>query len=214
MSDEAPKIRAFNDAVAKAAAELGFPHPISALRWVHVDDVQANDYNPNAVAVNEMRLLHRSISADGYTQPVVTIWDEGIGKYVIVDGFHRYTTMRTQRDIYDTTGGYLPIVVLEKDASERRAATVRHNRARGRHSVDGMGNLVFQMLQDGKTDSEVCNELGLEAQELLRLKHITGFSKLMEGHDYTDAWETAQQVKNKGEWLKDHPEDIEAVKAV
>lgn len=203
----AEKVEAYNRAIEAAEALLPFTHPIAKVRWVHISEVQANDYNPNSVATNEMRLLHTSIKADGYTQPVVTIRDEELGKWVIVDGFHRYTVMRTQKDIQETTGGYLPIVVIDKPIADRIASTVRHNRARGKHSVMGMSSLVFQMLQEGRTDAEICNEIGLEAEELLRLKHITGFSKLMKDHEYTEAWMTSRQVKAKGKWLKDHPED-------
>lgn len=203
----------YNKITREANAALGFKQPVGALQFIHVDEIQANDYNPNSVPINEMRLLHTSIKADGYTQPVVTIWDDDLKKYIIIDGFHRYTVMRTQKDIYETTGGYLPIVVLEKDLVERVAATVRHNRARGKHSVDGMSNLVFKMLQEGKTDTEICNEIGLEGEELLRLKHITGFSKLMETHEYTDAWETSKQVQNKGEYIKKYPDMKDVVKA-
>ena len=156
---------------------------------------KANDYNPNAVASNEMRLLYLSIQKDGYTQPVVTIWDESIKKYVIVDGFHRYTTMRINKDIYDLNKGLLPIVVIKKDINDRMAATVRHNRARGKHSVAGMSSMVFQMLQNGMDDAMICNQLGMEPDELARLKHITGFSKLFKDVQYSRAWETAKQVK-------------------
>ena len=197
----------YNQAVERAAAALPFDHPIKLVRWVHIDQVQANNWNPNSVARNEMRLLHTSISADGYTQPVVTIYDPELGKYIIVDGFHRYTTMRTQPDIMATTHGYLPVVVIDKPPAEQMASTVRHNRARGKHAVTGMSNLVFGMLRAGKSDAEICNELGLEAQELLRLKHITGFSKLMADHDYTLAWETPGQVKVKGEYHAMFPEE-------
>lgn len=203
----AEAVRRYNQMIALAAELLPFEHPISRVRWVHVDEVQANDYNPNSVAINEMRLLHTSIAADGYTQPVVTIWDEELGRYVIVDGFHRYTVMRTQQDVYDTTGGYLPIVVIDKPIADRIAATVRHNRARGKHSVAGMSSLVFQMLQEGKSDAEICNEIGLEPEELLRLKHITGFSKLLKDHEYTMAWETQRQIRHKGNWVREHPDE-------
>ena len=197
----------YNDGVAALAAELGFPHPVGRLLWIHVDDIQANDYNPNAVAKNEMRLLHTSIEQDGYTQPVVTVWDPDIAKYVIVDGFHRYTVMKTQQDIYDTTGGYLPIVVLDKTVEDRIAATVRHNRARGRHSVQGMSSLVFAMLNEGVEDHEICNRLGLEAEELLRLKHITGFSKLFENVEYQRSWETNRQQEVKAKYRQEHPDE-------
>lgn len=121
-------------------------------------------------------------------------------KYVIVDGFHRYTTMRTNKDIYELNNGYLPCVVLDKDINERMASTVRHNRARGKHSVAGMSTIVFDMLQNGKSDQEICKELGLEAEELARLKHITGFSKLFEDVEYGKSWETDKQLKYKKEW--------------
>lgn len=171
--------------------------------WVHIDEVEANDYNPNAVAQNEMRLLYVSIKHDGYTQPVVTIWDDNRGKYVIVDGFHRYSIMRHNSDIYESTGGMLPIVVLDKNINERMASTVRHNRARGKHSISGMANMVFSMLDNGMRDSEVCGELGLEKDELIRLKHVTGFSKLFDDVEYRRSWETKQQIRFRKEYRED-----------
>jgi hypothetical protein len=180
--------------------------PIDLVRWVPVEQVQANDYNPNSVARNEMRLLYVSISHDGYTQPVVTYWDEEIQKYVIVDGFHRYTIMRTNRDIYDANQGRLPIVVIDKDINDRMASTVRHNRARGKHSVAGMGQIVFNMLRNGATDEEVCAEVGLEAEELARLKYVTGFAKLFEGTEYGQAWETDKQIKVRQDYLRSRSE--------
>lgn len=203
----AAAIEAANELVREAASRLPFDMPIASVRWVHIDRVQANDYNPNAVARNEMRLLHTSIAADGYTQPVVTIYDPDLDKYVIVDGFHRYTVMRTQRDVYDRTGGYLPIVVIDKPLADRIASTVRHNRARGKHSVAGMSNLVFAMLQEGRTDAEICNEIGLEPEELARLKFITGYAKLHEDHEYSRAMIADRQVKAKAEWNRNHPDD-------
>lgn len=169
-------------------------HPISQVRWVPIEQVQPNDYNPNSVAGQEMKLLHTSIKHDGYTQPIVTIWDPSIEKYVIVDGFHRYFTCRNNKDIYESTGGRVPIVVIEKNINERMAATVRHNRARGAHSVSGMSNMVFSMLDNGWGDAEICNHLGMEPDELLRLKHITGFSKLFSDAEYNKAWVTKHQI--------------------
>jgi len=176
--------------------------PIDFVRWVPIGQVQANDYNPNSVAKSEMRLLYTSILHDGYTQPVVTIWDEKIKKYIIVDGFHRYFTCKTNKDILERNKGMLPIVVIDKDINDRMASTVRHNRARGKHSINGMSNMVFQMLDNGWADEDICNELGMEADELLRLKHITGFSKLFENAEYRRAWETHKQVKIKKEYEK------------
>lgn len=181
--------------------------PIDNVRWVPIEKVQANDYNPNSVAKNEMRLLYVSISHDGYTQPVVTIYDEEIDKYVIVDGFHRYTTMRTNKDLYDLNGGLLPVVVLKKDINDRMASTVRHNRARGKHSVAGMGKIVFDLLQNGASDEEICAEIGLEAEELVRLKHITGFSKLFKDTEYGQAWETDKQIAIKKKFAEENPNE-------
>ena len=169
--------------------------PVDRIRWVPIEMVEPNDYNPNSVAKVELGLLYTSILHDGYTQPVVTIWDETAQKYVIIDGFHRYFTCRNNQDIRDRNCGMLPIVVLDKPINDRMASTVRHNRARGKHSVDGMSNMVFQMLENGWSEAEICAELGMEAEEVLRLKHITGFSKLFESMQYKKAWESKTQLK-------------------
>jgi len=174
--------------------------PISDVQWVSIDLVEPNDYNPNSVAGQEMKLLHTSIKHDGYTQPIVTIYDEEKERYVIVDGFHRYFTCKNNKDIFDATGGRVPIVVIKKDINERMAATVRHNRARGQHSVSGMSNMVFSMLDNGWKDEEICNHLGMEPDELLRLKHITGFSKLFADTEYNKAWVTKHQIRIKKEF--------------
>jgi hypothetical protein len=202
--DAAPDKRAFVNDVRSLISGMSpwNTEPVDNVRWVPVEQVQANDYNPNSVARNEMRLLYVSISHDGYTQPVVTFWDEEIQKYVIVDGFHRYTIMRTNRDIYDKSGGMLPVVVIDKDINDRMASTVRHNRARGKHSVAGMGQIVFNMLRNGATDEEICGEVGLEAEELARLKYVTGFAKLFEGTEYGQAWETDKQIKVRQDYLR------------
>jgi len=175
-------------------------NPVGLVRWVPVDMVQANDYNPNSVAGKEMQLLYTSIKNDGYTQPIVTIYDKNINKYIIIDGFHRYFIGKNNADILETTGGLLPIVVLEKNINDRMAATVRHNRARGTHSVSGMSNMVLEMLKNGWEDVNICNQLGMEPEELLRLKHITGFSKLFDSHDYSMSWETNGQAKRRKEY--------------
>jgi ParB-like chromosome segregation protein Spo0J len=173
--------------------------PIDFVRWIPIDKVQPNDYNPNSVAKVEMGLLYKSIKHDGYTQPIVTIYDETIDKYVIVDGFHRYFTAKSNSDILERTKGYLPCVVIEKDINERMAATIRHNRARGSHSVAGMGSVVFEMLQNGWSDEEICNHLGMEPEEILKLKHITGFSKLFKDVEYNKSWQTKRMIKIKQE---------------
>lgn len=385
-----------NRQVREAFARLPWHHPVGRVQWVHIDRVQANDYNPNAVAAQEMKLLHTSISEDGYTQPVVAVveprvdivlpclhkssvplniaeyltralWgtpqgslmakeqslhlveieplSEGDGEFrsvsqkemedlnysngygvsgedleeftdskdsvlltsgtlpesetssmffefvcptcessdrerkkswhisplpipatiearglkvswsffettissrpqnspefsdeattpfgssdensnsqfrsivtvlpnsiaVIVDGYHRYTTMRRYQDIYDTTGGYLPVVVIDKPIADRIASTVRHNRARGKHSVQGMGTLVFQMLSEGEDDATICNKLGLEPEELARLKHITGYSKLYADINYSQVVMAKGQIEAKSEYKSQHSDEI------
>jgi hypothetical protein len=181
--------------------------PIDFVRWIPIDKVEPNDYNPNSVAKVEMGLLYKSIKHDGYTQPIVTIYDSEKDKYIIVDGFHRYFTCKTNKDIRERNMGYLPCVVIEKDINERMAATVRHNRARGEHSVTGMGNMVFEMLQNGWTDEEICNHLGMEPEEILKLKHITGFSKLFNDVEYQKSWQTNRQLKLKKDYLNSVKEE-------
>ena len=173
--------------------------PVDFVRWIPIDKVQPNDYNPNSVAKVEMGLLYKSIKHDGYTQPIVTIYDETIDKYVIVDGFHRYFTAKANSDILERNKGYLPCVVIEKDINERMAATIRHNRARGSHSIPGMSSVVFEMLQNGWSDEEICNHLGMEPEEILKLKHITGFSKLFKDVEYNKSWQTKRMIKIKQE---------------
>lgn len=176
--------------------------PVDRVRWIPLEKVSPNDYNPNSVAQIEMKLLYTSIEHDGYTQPVVTIYDEENDKYIIVDGFHRYFVMKTSSDIYARCHGLLPVVVIQKDINDRMASTIRHNRARGKHSVQGMSSMVFEMLENGWDDKEICNELGMEAEELLRLKHVTGFSKLFADTEYNKAWMTRRQIKIKHDYEK------------
>ena len=182
-------------------------NPVDNVKWVPLKQVKANDYNPNQVAKNEMGLLYTSIDHDGYTQPVVTIYDEDKDEYVIVDGFHRYSVMKHYKSIRERNKGMLPVVVIEKDINDRMASTVRHNRARGKHSIEGMSKIVFEMLENGWSDAEIIEELGMETEELIRLKHITGFSKLFEDTEYNRAWETKRQLKLKREYKENENED-------
>lgn len=176
--------------------------PVDHVQWVPLAKIEANDYNPNSVAPNEMRLLHTSISHDGYTQPVVAIHDKERDVYVIVDGFHRFTTCRTNADIQAMTKGHVPMVVIDKPINDRMASTIRHNRARGKHSVDGMGEMIFNMLEGGWKDLDICNEIGVTPEELIRLKHVTGFSKQFENAEYKKAWQTARMARYKRDYEK------------
>jgi len=158
--------------------------PIDKVMWMPLEKVTPNDYNPNSVAKREMQLLHVSIKHDGYTQPIVTYYDEAKDKYVIVDGFHRYFVCKSFEDINERCNGKVPIVVIDKDINDRMASTIRHNRARGAH----------KMLKNGWKDADVCNHLGMEPEELLRLKHVTGFSKLFDDVEYQKAWKAKSQI--------------------
>lgn len=181
--------------------------PVNRIKWVEIDKVSPNDYNPNSVAKKEMGLLYTSILHDGYTQPVVTIYDDVKDKYIIIDGFHRYFTCKSNKDILDRNKGMLPIVVLDKSINDRMASTVRHNRARGMHSVTGMSSMVFSMLKNGWSDVDICNELGMSAEELIKLKHLTGFSKLFEDAEYSKAWETKNQLLLKKKYQEENEQN-------
>lgn len=171
-------------------------NPIDAVYWVPVEMVRPNDYNPNEVADQEMELLYTSIKEDGYTQPIVTVWDPDDEMFEIVDGFHRYMTTQMYDDIKERSDGRVPITVIDTDEkNERRASTVRHNRARGEHSITGKGEVVFGMLDDGWEDEEICKELGMEKDELARIKHTTGFAKLFDETDYQQSWKATQQLE-------------------
>jgi ParB-like chromosome segregation protein Spo0J len=181
-------------------------NPVDRVLWVPAEEVVANNYNPNAVASKEMKLLYTSVKEDGYTMPIVTIRDEQLGKYVIVDGFHRNMILRKYQDIAERCHGRLPIVVIEKDIDQRMASTVRHNRARGTHSVDGMVNIVFSMMRDGKSERYICEKLGMEAKEFNKFKYITGFAKIFKNYEYSKAVEKVVSVGQLKESAKKQEE--------
>jgi len=163
--------------------------PVSTVKWVPADMVVGNDYNPNHVAPPEMKLLYRSIKEDGYTQPIVVMWDEEKGKYVVIDGFHRNRVGKEHKDINAMIKNHLPIVELKKSINERMASTIRHNRARGKHSIDGMTNIVAEMMLKGWDDEKVAKELGMDLDELLRLKQNTGLAELFKDKEFSRSWE-------------------------
>ncbi len=163
--------------------------PVYNVMAIPVEKIQANDYNPNRVAPPEMKLLELSIWEDGYTQPIVCYHDREHDKYIVVDGFHRYSVMKTSQRIYNRERGLLPVVVINKDLGERMASTIRHNRARGSHSVDLMSNIVAELLEMGKSDAWICRNIGMSADELLRLKQITGIAALFKEDEFSKSWE-------------------------
>jgi len=168
---------------------MSFKSPVYNVIAVPIEKVKANDYNPNSVAPPEMELLEVSIWEDGYTQPVVTFYDSDQDLYIVVDGFHRYLTIKNSKRIYDRENGMLPVVVIEKDISDRMASTIRHNRARGSHNVDLMSSIVSELVEMGKGDAWICKHIGMSKDELLRLKQITGVASLFENKSFSESWE-------------------------
>jgi ParB-like chromosome segregation protein Spo0J len=170
----------------------GFVSPVYNVLRVSIDRVKANDYNPNAVAPPEMALLETSIWEDGYTQPVVTVYDEDNDMYVVVDGFHRFLTISNSSRIREREQGMLPIVVLNKSMGDRMASTIRHNRARGTHSIELMSTIVAELVEMGKGDRWICDHIGMSPDELLRLKQITGVAALFANRDFSDSWDVVE----------------------
>lgn len=163
--------------------------PVYNVLAVHIDKIQANTYNPNAVAPPEMELLETSIWEDGYTQPVVTYYDAAQDVYIVVDGFHRYLTLKRSKRIYDREKGMLPIVVIDKEMGDRMASTIRHNRARGSHNIELMSSIVTELVEMGKSDRWICKHIGMSADELLRLKQITGVAALFVNREFSQSWD-------------------------
>ena len=158
--------------------------PVLNVKIVDIDKVIANDYNPNKVAPPEMRLLKHSIEEDGYTQPIVTYYDKEQDIYIVVDGFHRY---RCAKEYFHLK--QIPIVTIDKDLENRMASTIRHNRARGTHQIIDMSHIVITLTQNGWTEEEISKHLGMELDEIIRLKQITGLRDSYANHVFSKSWE-------------------------
>lgn len=167
--------------------------PVYNVIAVPLEKIQANSYNPNSVAPPEMRLLYRSIKEDGYTMPVVCYHLADSDMYEIVDGFHRYTIMKNHKDIYERESGCLPVVVIDKDESNRMASTIRHNRARGTHSIDLMVGIVAELVESGMSDAWIMRHIGMDADELLRLKQVSGIAALFSNREYSKTEDNAHE---------------------
>lgn len=163
--------------------------PVYNVVAVPIDKIRANSYNPNSVAPPEMELLEISIWEDGYTMPVVCYRIPNEDAYEIVDGYHRYTVLKTSKRIFEREGGMLPVVVIDKDESNRMASTIRHNRARGSHSIELMSNIVSELVGAGMSDAWILKHIGMDRDELLRLKQITGLAALFKDKEFSEAWE-------------------------
>ncbi|HEM9584482.1 TPA: ParB-like nuclease domain-containing protein [Streptococcus agalactiae] len=164
-----------------------FCSPVYNVKPIPIEKIQANSYNPNSVASPEMKLLYQSIKQDGYTMPIVCYYLQDIDKYEIVDGFHRYTTMLEHKDIYDRENGCLPVSVIDKPLSDRMASTIRHNRARGSHDIGLMTNIVADLVDSGMSDAWILKNIGMDADELLRLKQISGLASLFSNKEFSNA---------------------------
>lgn len=170
-----------------------YKSPVYNVQAVPIEKIQANSYNPNAVAPPEMKLLYQSIKEDGYTMPIVCYYLADIDRYEIVDGYHRYTIMKTHKDIYDRENGLLPVVIIDKDISNRMASTIRHNRARGAHSIELMTHIVAELTQSGMSDAWILKNIGMDADELLRLKQITGLREIFSNKEFSNSLEFKQE---------------------
>lgn len=170
--------------------------PCDCILWVKQEYLQANEYNPNHVAAPEMKLLHESIKLDGYTMPIVT-YDLKNGNREIVDGFHRNRIGREYSDIKKRVHGYLPVSTIDKSADERMGSTIRHNRARGTHGIRPMSDIVLDLSKQGWDDVKICEKLGMELDEVIRLKQITGLKEAFSNHKFSKSWEEFER-KNYG----------------
>lgn len=165
--------------------------PVDFVRWIKNVDVHANDYNPNSVAPPEMELLRLSIASDGYTQPIVSMPDEN-GQHEVIDGFHRHRVGKECKDIQSRVHGYLPLVRIrdsQTDKTDRMAATIRHNRARGKHKVESMSDIVIELKRRNWSDERISKNLGMEPDEVLRLCQISGLAELFNDNEFSKSWD-------------------------
>lgn len=182
--------------------------PVDCVLWVKNDEVIANDYNPNSVAPPEMELLRLSIGEDGYTQPIVTFQNDQSRE--VVDGFHRNRVGKECADITERVLGYLPVVTINEhrtDKGDRIAATIRHNRARGKHKIDAMAEIVLDLKRRNWSDAKIAKNLGMDADEVLRLSQITGLAEMFADRDFSEAWQAV--TINEDDNLNDESHELE-----
>lgn len=193
------KINSINDIREAIHNESPFKNePVDFVKWVISDDVVANDYNPNKVAPPEMELLEVSIMNDGYTQPIVTWNNTEKGKTEVIDGFHRNRVGKESKVVNKRIKGYLPVVNIRKEQSnknDRIASTIRHNRARGKHQVDAMSEIVIELKNRNWTNQRISKQLGMDEEEVLRLCQVSGLEHLFSDNDFTNAWESSEVVE-------------------
>ncbi|HJC63141.1 MAG TPA: ParB/RepB/Spo0J family partition protein [Candidatus Blautia merdavium] len=182
---------------------MEFKSPVYNVIAVPVEKIQPNNYNPNAVAPPEMKLLYDSIKADGYTMPIVCYYSKIDDLYIIVDGFHRYRIIKEHPDIYEREHGMLPVSVIDKPLDQRMASTIRHNRARGSHDVDLMSNIVKELHEFGRSDAWISKHLGMDKDEILRLKQITGLAALFKDVKFGQAWKPVDEEESEAAFTEE-----------
>ena len=191
IADTAERVKILNEVRAALHAVSPFAaEPVDVVEWVLADAVQANDYNPNSVAPPEMELLRLSIAADGYTQPIVTNLEEQT--FIVVDGFHRNRVGKEVKEVRERLRGYLPVVQIRNertDKGDRIASTIRHNRARGKHLVEAMSDIVLDLKRRNWSDEKIGRELGMDPDEVLRLAQISGLAEMFADQEFSEAWE-------------------------
>ena len=166
-----------------------YKSPVYNIISVPIEKIRANAWNPNAVALPEMKLLYQSIKEDGYTMPIVCYYLKEEDAYEIVDGYHRYTIMKTHKDIYERENGCLPVSIIDKPVTDRMASTIRHNRARGSHDIELMSNIVADLVESGMSDAWIAKNIGMDLDEIMRLKQITGLASLFKDKEFSRSWE-------------------------
>ena len=167
-------------------------NPVDCIQWVKQENVVANDYNPNSVAPPEMQLLEHSILEDGYTQPIVTWNSPDKERLEVIDGFHRNRVGKESEEVKKRIHGYLPVVIIrdsQNDKSDRMASTIRHNRARGKHKVESMADIVVELKRRNWSDARIAKNLGMDEDEVLRLCQITGMAELFADADFSKSWD-------------------------
>ncbi|HBF1820609.1 TPA: ParB-like nuclease domain-containing protein [Clostridioides difficile] len=162
--------------------------PVDSILWFKSENIEANSYNPNRVATPEMNLLHESIKADGYTQPIVG-YEYDKNRIEIVDGYHRNRVGKEYKDINEKVHNYLPVAIIDKPIEERMTSTIRHNRARGQHTIFGLSNMVLELTKAGWSDERICKAFGMEFEEVLKLKQSTGVKDSFINHEFSPSWE-------------------------
>lgn len=174
---------------------MSYKSPVYNIIAVPLEKIIPNTYNPNSVAPPELQLLYESIKIDGYTMPIVCYYNQVEDNYIIIDGFHRYRIMLEYPDIYERENGMLPVSVIDKSFDYRMASTIRHNRARGSHNVDLMSNIVKELTKLGRSESWISKHLGMDKDEILRLKQITGLEALFKDVDFGKSWVPEEEIK-------------------